>query len=84
MLLPVALKGPSLLLKGIVGGVLAVLVTWIGIVAIHSWRWQTMMRQTGTSGLGASAGGWTLLLHTPWVLILLALAFGIGLYLAAR
>jgi hypothetical protein len=38
----------------------------------------------GIEGLGAVAGGWTALIHSPLVAVLLALAFGLGFYLAGR
>ena len=70
--------------KGVLGGLVGVLLTWVLIVALQTWRWHALTKQRGITGLGAMAGGWTLLLHTPAVIVLLTIAFGLGLYLAVR
>ena len=71
-------------LKGVLGGLVAVILVWVLIVALKTWRWHALTKQQGRTGLGAMAGGSTLLLHTPAVVVLLAIAFGLGLYLAVR
>jgi hypothetical protein len=70
-------------LQCLVGGILAVIVTWFIIVAVSLWRINEAARARGINGLGAIAGGSTQLLHTPLVLILLTLAFGMGLYIVS-
>jgi len=70
--------------KGILGGLTAVSLVWVLIVAVKTWRWHALTKPRGITGLGASDGVSTLLLHTPAVVVLLAIAFGLGLYLAVR
>jgi hypothetical protein len=57
--------------KGLLGGAIAVVVMWFGIVAVDMWCWAQISRQRGDTGLGAVAGGWNHLLHMPLVVILL-------------
>jgi len=73
-----------LLLKGIIGGVLCLLATWICILAAHFWRIESWKAKHGVTGLGATAGGWNLLLQSPAVVVLLAVAFDIGFFAAIR
>ena len=70
--------------RGVFGGLIAVVFTWVIILWVDLWRLREANRQRGITGLGAVAGGWTFLLHMPVVIILLAAAFGLGLYLATR
>ncbi len=67
-------------LKSVLGGVAGVVAMWIVIVCAFMWRMGTLR----TTGLTAVAGGWSYLLHTRWVVILLTAAFGVGLYLTAH
>jgi hypothetical protein len=73
-----------ILVKGIVGGVVASIVMWCIVLLFYTGRMNAVAKQQGMTGLTASAGGWPYLLHMPLVLILLTAAFGVGLYLAAR
>jgi hypothetical protein len=73
-----------MLVKGIVGGVIATILMWCIILSFHVWRVNAAARQQGLTGLGAMAGGWTYLLHLPLVLVLLTAAFGLGLYVMTR
>lgn len=79
-----ALGAVFLLLKAIGGGVFCLLGMWIGILVIHGWRMRNAVSKQGGTGLGATAGGWTFLLHSPLVVILLTIGFGIGFYAAIR
>lgn len=54
------------------GGVVLTTIVWIGIV----YFWYRSFPQGS-----AVAGGWTYLLNTPWVVVLLTLGFGLGFYL---
>lgn len=68
-------------IKALLGGICAVLLTWVVIIGVH----MAMTRDGSRTGeLRAVAGGWTHLLHLPLVLVILTVAFGIGLYLASR
>jgi hypothetical protein len=72
-----------LFLKSILGGIVGVFLTWIVIlICWHVWRANRI--DPGPSGLASIAGTWEMLLHTPFILTLLTLAFGIGLWLVAR
>ena len=71
-------------LKSLAGGVGAVCFTWIIIVTVSMIRLNVALKRQHMTGLGAVAGGWTMLIHTPWVVLLLTLAFGIGLYVTGR
>lgn len=73
-----------ILMKGIIGGVVAALLMWCVILSAHMWRLSAAVRRQGVTGLWAVAGGWTYLLHVPLVVILLMAAFGIGFYLLVR
>jgi hypothetical protein len=70
------------LIRGITGGVGAVLLMWILVLCFDYWR--TSVSAPRVRGLVAVAGGWDYLLHRPDVVILLTLAFGVGLYLTSR
>jgi hypothetical protein len=72
-----------ILVKSLAGGVISAFVTWIIIVAVYMWRITLMSRQHGNTGLFAVAGGWDDLLHKPITILLLAAAFGLGVYLTA-
>jgi len=69
--------------KSLAGGVISAFVAWIIIVAVYIWRITLMSRQQGNTGLFAVAGGWDDLLHKPIIILLLAAAFGLGVYLTA-
>jgi TRAP-type C4-dicarboxylate transport system permease large subunit len=71
-------------LKGLSGGLVAVCVTWVVIVFINNWRENMLAKQQGITGLRAVAGGWNYLLQLPLVVILLTVAFGMGLYLTVH
>jgi len=71
-------------LKALGGGIAGTVIMWIVVVSFRMWRIHVANVQHRVTGLGASAGGSTLLLHTPEVLVLLTGASGIGLYLGAR
>jgi hypothetical protein len=70
--------------KGLVGGVSAVVITWIIVVAVFVWRTNVARAEEGVTGLGATAGGWNYLLHQPSIVILLTAMFGLGLYSVTR
>jgi hypothetical protein len=57
---------------------------WTVIVLIYTHRLAQVSRQRGYTGLGAVAGGWAALLSMPLVVVLLTVAFGIGVSLIAR
>jgi hypothetical protein len=71
-------------LKALIIGNIFVVVMWIAIVIVFWRRSIASARQAGASGLIATAGGWTELLHRPFVIVLLMLAFGTGIYLTTR
>jgi hypothetical protein len=73
-----------ILAKAVFGGIVAVVVMWTVVVFVFTGRVRTATERQGLSGLGAVAGGWTYLLHQPSVILLLTIAFGIGLWLTAR
>lgn len=55
--------------KGVFGGLASFLVAWIAILVVVGWQWHAARVAQGVSNrLGATAGGLTLLMHTPWVL----------------
>jgi hypothetical protein len=74
--------GVSLLFKAISGGIFCLLVTWVVVLASHSWRLSNSINKTGE--LGAVAGGWLFLLQSPLVLVILTVAFGVGFYTVVR
>jgi hypothetical protein len=71
-------------LKSLTGGIISVIFTWVVLVAVYMWRVGQMNRQQGNNGLIAIGGGWDYLLHRPPVVVILAAAFGLGVYLTAR
>jgi hypothetical protein len=71
-------------IKSVLGGILASSLVWFAVVSVYMWKAYAATRAQGTTGLIASANGWDYLLHSPWVVILLTLAFGIGLYVTAK
>jgi chromate transport protein ChrA len=70
--------------KAIAGGVAAVILMWVVILCYSIWRDAVRNRAAGVVGLGAASGGWNALLHSPLVLLLLMVAFLVGLYLTSR
>ncbi len=73
-----------LFLKLLLGGVLATIVAWFAVVAVHYWRTVSAARAQGVTGLIAVSGGWNYLVQLPTVLLLLTAAFGVGLYVTSR
>ena len=73
-----------ILVKSILGGVGATILAFTIVSVVYSWQFNKMVRSQGTTGLYATAGSWNLLLQRPLVILLLAIAFGLGLYLTAR
>lgn len=73
-----------LLFRAIVGGVVCLLGVWIGILVTHAWRLKSAATRQGAAGFGATAGGWTFLLHSPAVAILLTIGFGLGFFAVVR
>jgi hypothetical protein len=67
-------------LKGILGGLISVTITWVTIICVFQLRISILKKQQGITGLVGVAGGWEMLLHTWWIVLLLTLAFGLGLY----
>jgi len=67
-------------LRAIGGGVLCVVTAWVGILLVHLWRIGSYASRNGVTSLGASAGRWSFLLHSPLVVILLSTAFGLGFH----
>ncbi len=71
------------LLKLALGGIVAVLsafgitLTVLVIVEVYA------SRQRAT-GLGAVAGGWTLMLHSAWFWLAVFVVFALGLFLSYR
>ena len=72
------------LVRGLMGGLAAAILTWVVILVIFTVRMNEARNQSGSFGLGDTAGGWTYLLHQFWVLVLLTVSFGLGLYLSTR
>ena len=81
---PFILNSVALFAKALVGGLVAVAIVWIAIVWFNSWRLSVERKKLGFNGLGAVAGGWTYLLHSPFVSVGVAAAFGLGFYLTVR
>lgn len=78
------MNGVALFAKALIGGLIAVVIAWIAIVWFNVWRWSVERKKLGFNGLGAVAGGWTYLLHSPFVSVGVAVAFGLGFYLTVR
>ena len=72
------------LLKSIAGGIASLFLAWVAIVAASLWSLRNYNAKHGVTGLGAESGGWFALLHSPFVDLILTVAFGIGFYLVAR
>ena len=70
--------------KALFSGVVAVVVMWVAILFYSTWQNTLRSPAARVTGLGAVSGGWTALLHSLPVLLLLTIAFAIGLYLASR
>lgn len=72
------------LLKLLLGGVLACVIAWCIVVGFHYVRTIGIAKAQGTSGLIAVAGGWDYLAQLPAVLMVLTAAFGLGIYFTSR
>ena len=70
--------------KGLFGGLTGAVVMWIAVIVFFHWKITAQLRAQGVHGPIAVAGGWTELAHTPLVIVLLAVAFGLGFYLVIR
>lgn len=70
--------------KGLLGGLSGAIVMWIAVIFFSQWEVTTRIRRQGVQGPIAVARGWTYLAHTPLVVVLLAVAFGLGFYFATR
>ncbi len=70
-----------ILIKGILGGVVAVLLAWAIIAGVYLWL---LARSREPGSLGAIAGGWNYLLQVPAIVLLLSGAFGTGLFVTVR
>jgi hypothetical protein len=77
-------NGVGLFAKALIGGLVAVVIVWIAIVWFSVWRLSVERKKLGFNGLGTVAGGWTYLLHSPFVSVGVAAAFGLGFYLTVR
>lgn len=73
-----------ILLKCIFGGLAAVVLVWVLIVAAYVVQLKRAVEQQGVSGQLAVAGGWNYLLHKPLTAVLLGAAFGLGVFLTAK
>ena len=69
-----------LFIKGMSAGIAAVIVVWIVILVVMYRRWTA----DAPPGLHAIAGGWDMLSRTPWVVFVLACAFGLGFFAMTR
>ena len=81
---PLMLNGVALFAKALLGGLVAVVIGWLAIVWLNGWHLSVERKKLGFNGLGAVAGGWSYLLHSPFVSIGVAVAFGLGFYLTVR
>jgi hypothetical protein len=70
--------------KGLLGGLGGAIGMWILVLCFSAWRLSVAKRRLGIQGLGAVAGGWTYLAHSPMVVVLITVAFGLGFYLSTR
>lgn len=73
-----------LLLKAVAGGLIAVFFTWAVILSAESWRLSIVVQKLGVTGSVAFAGGWTALMRSPIVALVLSAAFGVGFFFVAR
>jgi hypothetical protein len=78
------LDGIALFGKALIGGLVAVVIAWIAILWFHLWRLSVERKRLGFEGLNAVAGGWSYLLHSPFVSVAVAVAFGLGFFLTVR
>jgi hypothetical protein len=78
------LRRLMIFLKSLAGGLAAAIAAWIAIITIYMRQLALLNRRQGGSGLIAVAGGWDSLLGKPMTAVLLAAAFGVGVYLTAR
>jgi hypothetical protein len=67
------MRGLLLFPAALLGGVMVSTVVWVGILFSQYRQWMVPGR--------AVAGGWTYLLNSFWVVVLLTLGFGVGFYL---
>ena len=74
----------ALFFKAIIGGILLVLCAWLLVLIAQYWRVRSYAADHGISGLGAESGGWTVLMNSPFVVVCLAVAFGIGFFLTVK
>jgi hypothetical protein len=65
-------------------GIATVVLMWFAIVSAFLVQTYNLSKERGASGIQATAGGWNYLLQKPAVLVLLTVAFGVGLYVASR
>jgi hypothetical protein len=77
-------RGLLIFPKGLLGGLGAAIVMWIIVLCYSAWRLSVAKRKLGMEGLGAVAGGWAYLVHSPIVVVLITIAFGLGFYLTTR
>jgi|HubBroStandDraft_6_1064221.scaffolds.fasta_scaffold1378574_2 hypothetical protein len=77
-------RGLLIFPKGLLGGLGAAIVMWTIVLCYSAWRLSVVKRKLGIEGLGAVAGGWTYLVHSPIVVVLITIAFGLGFYLTTR
>jgi len=68
----------------VLGGIAAIAVTWIVLLSIKMWQVYRVSRRQQLIGFGAMAGGWNFLLRTPFVVVILIVAFVVGFYLGVR
>ena len=71
-------------LKCLFGGIAAVTLTWVLIVFLATWRAFRALPAVEPQPLRAVAGGWQYLMQLPWVLALLTVSFGVGLWLTSH
>jgi 23S rRNA C2498 (ribose-2'-O)-methylase RlmM len=72
------------LLKAVAGGLVSLLFAWIVIVSADLWKAKIIAAKHGATGLGAVSGGWTLLMRSPVIVLVLSAAFGLGFFFIAR
>ncbi len=77
-------SGIVLFPKALLGGLGMAIVAWIAILCFYMWRSSVDRRRLGIEGLGAVAGGWTFLLHSPIVVGVIGAAFALGFYFTVR
>ncbi len=67
--------------KGLLGGLISAIIMWMAVIVYYNLRLSRNLRNLGYEGPVAVAGGWQYLAQLPWVVALLAVAFGLGFYL---